>query len=542
MKTHFKYFVAALWVLLLLTACEKADVIPQFQPSRLFMPGNVNITGGETQVRLEWNPSLFTEGKDIEYTVEVSQDTLFQGQPLFTEVVDTSYITITDDQLAIKEKYFARVKANGKNGSADSKWITSSSFSITGEQIFLPVNETLVKDKSVLLKWRPTPGLTKIVLTPDGGSSFEVAVDAADVAAAEKLVTGLQPSKAYTAMIYAGNKLKGTVTFTTKEPSLFTVTITPSDDLLQAIANAASGDVIGLEPGVYDYSAANIHIIGKTITLQSVSGNPTNTKVHFKEIKISGTGAGATLRGIEFDGTLGKADYFINFTGLNSDSEAAEFTSVLVDNCIVHHTNNAFMRGNRGGNNAHKINSIKVNNTIAYANGTGSYHYFMLDKMEFKSLEITNSTLYDVARALISWATNITVAQAPDILVEYSTLNSFGFGARNNVIMDANNNIVNFTFRNSIIANTPKPGQEIGTSAMRANSGSLINFNNNNYFNLNGGNPLAPLIFPSYVQMSANQTIDLGWTATTTNFSLPADSPLRTASTANGPIGDPRWY
>jgi hypothetical protein len=47
--------------------------------------------------------------------------------------------------------------------------------------------------------------------------------------------------------------------------------------------------------------------------------------------------------------------------------------------------------------------------------------------------------------------------------------------------------------------------------------------------------------FASYVQMSNNQTIDLGWTNATTDFTLPAASPLKTASTTNGPIGDPRW-
>ncbi len=544
MKRNFKYFLPAVCLLLLLAACEKNDVTPEFTPSRLFMPGDISIAGSETQVTITWNPSLFTEGKNVQYTVEVSQDTLFQTPALFSEVVDTSKIIITDEKLQLKQKYFARIKANGQNGSADSKWITTKSFSVNGEQLFIPVSDASIKDKSVLLKWRNTADVTKIVLTPDGGTPIDVSLEPADITASEKLIKGLQPSTNYTAGIYTNARLRGTVSFRTKEPSIFTYTITPAENLIEVVANAANGDVIGLEPGVYDASANNIHIVGKTITLQSVSGDPANTKVNFKEVKLSGTGAGVTLRGIEFDGSVAKADYFLNLTGLNSDAEAAEFTSILVENSIVHHTNNAFMRGNRGGNNAHKINSIKVNNTVAYANGTGSYHYFMLDKLEFKTLEITNSTMYDIARAFISWATNITVPTPPTILIDQSTINNFGFSgvSRNNIILDANANMVNFTFRNSIIANTPKPGQEVGTSAMRANAGSTILFQNNNYFKLMGGNPVAPLTFPAYVQMLSNQTIDLGWDATTTNFTLPADSPLRTASTSGGPIGDPRWF
>ncbi|HEY0731319.1 MAG TPA: hypothetical protein VGD33_02775, partial [Chitinophagaceae bacterium] len=182
-------------------------------------------------------------------------------------------------------------------------------------------------------------------------------------------------------------------------------------------------------------------------------------------------------------------------------------------------------------------------NSIAYANGTGSYHYFMIDKLEFKALEVLNTTFYDVARALISWATNMTVPSTPTVTFDQTTINSFGFGNRNYVFLDANANTVNYSFRNSIVANTPKPGQTILPVAVRANSASSMEFVHSNYFNLNTGDPLNPVItFPSVLQMSNNQTIDLGWTATTTDFTLPAGSPLRTASITSGPIGDPRWW
>jgi hypothetical protein len=462
------------------------------------------------------------------------------------KVVDTTYVVFADDVLEVMEYYFVRIKANALGSTAESGWVHSGRFRITGEQIFFPINDIDLKDVSVLLKWRPSPNLTKIVLTPAGGSPTDITLDAADVATNEKLIEGLTPLTTYTAEIYRNTIKKGTITFTTDEPNLYTVTLQPGDDLVTAVANAADGDVIGLEPGTYstvDNGGAFVNLVvsGKTVKIVSTSGLATDTKVNFKEVKLSGDGAGVTLEGIEFDGTAASADYFINLTGLSSDGEAAQFTDVIVKNCIVHNTDNAFMRGNRGGSNAHKIDSIYVNNTIAYANGTGTYHYFMIDKLEFKHLEISNSTMYDVARALISWATNLTVPQVPVIIVNQSTINSFGFGDRNNIILDANANTVNFTFKNSIIANTPKPGQNVGTSAMRAGNVSTIQFYYNNYFNLNGGNPLQPLEFPAYVQLSNNQTIDLGWTSTTTDFTLPAASPLRTASESGGPIGDPRW-
>lgn len=543
MKKTIKYIFPIAILALLLHACKKDDVIPDFEPTRLFTPGVVNITGGETQVVLQWSSSLYTEGKGVKYTVEVSTDSLFGGTPVLTEVVDTARLTLTDDHIEIKKKYFARIKANSVGASSDSRWVTSGSFMITGEQIFLPLNETRIKDKSVILSWRNTPGLTRLVLKPENGTATTVNLTAADITAAEKQVTNLQPSTTYTAEIYAGNKLKGFLTFKTKEPSIFTIVITPADDLLTTVANAADNEVIGLEPGEYNAFASNIIAQEKHITIQSVSGNPRNTKVNFKEIVLKGNNAGVKLSGIEFDGALGNAAYFLNFTGLNSDAEAANFESVLVENSIIHNTGNCFLRGNRGGNNAHKIDFIRVNNCIAYDNGNSTYNYFTLDKMEINNFELRNSTFYNTARAFISWATNITFGRKPNFLIEQCTINNFGFQGRNNVLFDANANPVDFTMRNSILANIPKPGETVGTSLLRASGGGLITFEHNNYFKLTtGATPAVELSFPTYVVMSSNKTIDLGWTAATTNFSLPTNTELRTAGKNGGPIGDPRWF
>ncbi len=538
--------LGSLFVLLavMFTACKKTEFDPNFELPRQFKPGDINIAAGEIQATLSWSPSLFTQGTS--YTVEVSKDTTFQTPSPIIKVVDTAWVTITDDELEINQKYFARVKANTLNNTAESGWVYSESFMITGEQIFFDVLDAELKDNSVILRWRPTAGLTKIVLTPTVGTPVEIPLTATDVDNEFKLIEDLDELTEYSAEVFRGTVSKGFVSFTTKEKSIYVVILNPGDDIIEAVNNAASGEIIGLNPGTYDLkdgsgAYANLVISQKHIGLESVTLDPTSTKVNFKEIKLNGTGAGITFKGIEFDGTAAGADYFINLTGLNSDGEAAEFTSITVDNCIVHKTNNAFMRGNRGSANAHKIDFIKVNNTLAYENGTGSYHYFMIDKLEFKTLELTNNTFYDIARAFISWATNMTMPAVPQIIINQNTINNYGFSGRNNILIDANANNINATIQNNIIANTPKPGQAIGSSALRAGDNSVVTFSYNNTFNFNGGDPLAPLTFPSIVQQSNNLNIDLGWTATTTDFTLPAGSPLRTAGNTGGPIGDPRW-
>ena len=62
----------------------------------MFTPGRVDVATEETQATLTWNPSLFTDGKAVQYTVEVAKDSSFQTIE-HTVVVDTSKVIITDD-------------------------------------------------------------------------------------------------------------------------------------------------------------------------------------------------------------------------------------------------------------------------------------------------------------------------------------------------------------------------------------------------------------------------------------------------------------
>jgi len=258
--------------------------------------------------------------------------------------------------------------------------------------------------------------------------------------------------------------------------------------------------------------------------------------VNFKEITLKGDGAGIKLNGIEFDGAAGAAAYFINLTGLTTDAEAAVFASIEMENCVVHNTVNCLFRGNRGAANAHKINLIKINNSMAYDNG-GSYTYFTMDKLDFTKLELTNSTFYNIGRALISWSTNLTGNAKPAIVVDGCTFNNFGSDGRNYVLIDANANPLDVVFQNSILYNMPKAGATIGTGLIRATgANTAVTYSYNNVFNVTAAMPAY-----AYITAVANRAVDLGWTAATTDFKLPAASDLRTAGKTGGAIGDPRW-
>ncbi|WP_166641912.1 DUF4957 domain-containing protein [Pedobacter duraquae] len=532
-------FVAA--IAILIASCKKSEDVPT-EPARIFKPGDLSVSAGATSAKLKWVQPLLSTGKAFKYTVDFAKDSLF-STVAYTATSDTLGYTVTEENIAVRTKYFARVRANATGDQPASKYIVSSSFTLTGTQLYTALRDNEIQENGVTLRFTPTVGLSSIVLTPATGTAVTVALSTADAAAGLKAITGLTGGIKYSAELFSGKTSKGLLTFTTLAPTTYTVKLSPGDDLAGTIASAANGAVIGLNPGTYDLSAASTFITQKTITLKSISGDPKTTLVKLKEIDIEGTGAGITLSGIEFDGAAGSALYFINYIGSQANNaSAATFTNVTVDNCIVHNFTTAFMRGNRGTNvKDHKIGAITVNNSIVYdagANASSAYYAFHLDNMQFTSLAITKSTFYNFGPGLFLASKTLNADVVPSITVSYSTFNGFG-GNSKYALLDAAANPVNMTISNSILANTPKSGT-VPAAALRATAaGITLSISNTNYFNLNSTGTTA-LTFAT-ATLTNTLTTTLPWTATTTDFTLPAGSALRTAGTGNTALGDPRW-
>ncbi|WP_443937493.1 hypothetical protein [Pedobacter sp. MW01-1-1] len=525
-----------------ISSCKKEDNQPT-EPARIFKPSEVKVTTGETAAVITWATPIMASGK-LKYSVDISTDSLFNTVS-YTTTADTTGTIVTDENMAVRTKYFARIKALATSTQPESKYVVSSSFQISGKQFFLPVRDSEIKENNVTLRFTPTVGLSSIVLTPASGSAITTALTTADAAAGLKNITGLTGGVKYNAELFQGTKNVGFLSFTTLTPTNYTVKLNPGDDLAAAITAAANGAVIGLNPGTYNVTAASTFITQKTITLKSTSGNPTDTKVNFKEIDIEGTGAGITLAGIEFDGTAGTSLYFLNFIGSQAaNGSAATFTNVTVDNCIVHGSTTAFLRADRGtAARDFKIGAITVNNSVVYdmgANGSSNYYMFHLTKMEFANLNVTKSTFYNNGPGLVIASTALTGAAIPSVLITNTTINGFGGNAKY-ALLDANTNPISFVMRDNIFANTPKSGTVVAAAIRGTGTGSTLTIANNNYFNLVttvGGT--TALTFGT-ATLTANSSTDLGWTAATTTFTLPVGSPLRTSSSTGGALGDPRW-
>ena len=539
--------------IMLITSCKKDE--EKLDPPRLFKASDIKIEAGQTTAKITWAVPLFASGKRLTYTVDFSTDVNF-ATVAYSKVVDTAGITVTEENIAVRTPYYARIKANAFEDQPESKSIISSAFTISGIQLFLTVRDPELRENSVSLRFMSEAGLSSIRLTPATGTPINTALTAGDLTAGGlingaptglKTITGLTGGVTYTADLFSGTKSKGILTFTTLPVTVYTRIINPTDDLNAVVAAAANGAVIGLNPGTYAATATNTFITAKTITLKSTSGSPTDTKVNFKEIVLEGTGAGVTVSGIEFDGAAASALYFFNFIGSQAASgSAATFTNVIVDNCIVHNAATSFLRGDRGAAvRDFKIGEIRGNNSLIYdlgANGSSAYYTFHVNKMEFTAINVTKSTFYNCGPGLVIASTAYAGAVIPSVTISNCTINGFGGNAKY-ALLDANTNPVRFTLTNSIVANTPKSGTVVAAAIRSTGTGATSTISYTNIFNLNSTGT-TPLTYPATVALTANQSIDLGWTGATTlaqGFQLPATSLLRTASNTSSAIGDPRW-
>ncbi|PRD46486.1 hypothetical protein [Sphingobacterium haloxyli] len=555
MKTLHKYnihWLLASCCVLLSIACDKnGELFKEFNPERMFMPGGeIRSESGETEVRLTWGKAPNTETSN--YIVEVSKDSLFTNGALFSLNTDTTGVVITDQQIEVQTKYFARIRTAETIQSEASNWLHSNGFLIRGKQLFNFIDEQIdLQDTWVRLTWRPDQTTTKLIVgTPTGvideetgREQFlvaqEITLTAEEVEFGERRVDGLQPETEYIAFLFAGSVQVGDMKFTTKATSNFTIEVTPEDDLAQVIADAENQAVIGLHPGVYDLTENVVRIENKHITFGSVSGNPLNTTINPKGFELRGDGAGIHLTDITVDMLNVEGTYLVDLQG-----GATTFSSILVQGCRINGIGRALVRGSRAGNREHQIDYIRVENSIVQDNDQ-DYALFELQKLQMNRFELVNSTFNRLSTNILRYDTNIGTPEA-SILIDYCTINAFGNTGNRRPLMDVNTP-ADIVVNNSVLANTgwisPRfTSLSMNNELLRAGNGATARIANTNVFNLlNSAAPREPLNIPSVVVVSNVLSETLPWDLTTSDFTLPANSPLRTASSSAGPIGDPRW-
>ncbi|MDI3321123.1 hypothetical protein [Pinibacter soli] len=539
------YITIIAFAVVSLASCDKTGGFQDPSFSRMFMPNSaLKATTDATSATLSWGTSLYndTAANKIYYVLQIATDAAF------TNIVRTDTTTAlskkyTDADLLVKKDYYAQVKVRGVNGAGDSQWLKGNKFSILGENLFIAPLAGDIQYYTAILRWRHQDGLTKVTITVNGASADSL------ISADTLLLKKLTPNTTYTAELFKGATSKGTMTFTTKDAGMFTKIIDPTANLITEINGALDGAVLGLTDGTYDCGGLNPTLLLKNITIASVTGDPTKTLiVNTKEIILKGNGAGLTISGVTFDGTTNNgwvgASYFVVLNGQVNTGDATTFKQFTADNCIINLKSGAttFLRGSYGtAANDHKIGNIKINNCVANVGVTGSQNYggIMCDKLQFDSVIITKSTLYNIARGIIGYTAKMnarsgTSVTIPVVKIDQCTFNSFGQQAKA-AVFDGNTDVanqVNFFLTNSIMANTPDAlaATTVNANAFVGYASNVYTLTNNFVYNcMTAASGGTAIIWPG----TAPTTVTLPWTTSTTNFALPASVPNN---------GDPRWY
>lgn len=396
MKTsrYSSFLFAGIGALLVLASCQK-KYDSDFTLSRQFISSGFSITEGETSVRVQWAPALFTNGKDVNYTIEVSTSPTFQGTPAYTKQVDTNFVVISSTELQIRQPYYARVKTLASGSTSESGWVVSPSFIIKGEQIFrAPVPEADIIDRAVILRWTTTPGITRIVLTPQGGTATEVAVTAADNTAGFKLIENLTSNTTYTAEIFAGTTSKGFLSFKTKTTITGTsvidlrgITGRPSV-LADTIPVVPSGSIIILKRGL-TYNISSATSLNKSLTILSgtdfipdratiyftsnfnLTANATIDSLVFQDLNMMSDDYASryvfninqvgTIRKVRFENVRGHR--FRGWFRMQTGTTGTKVTDFIMNNCIIDSLRDFSLVNT---NNSNSVANIKVTNTTLY--------------------------------------------------------------------------------------------------------------------------------------------------------------------------------
>jgi hypothetical protein len=520
---------------IVISSCKKNEAT---EAPRIFKPGELSVIAGETSAKLTWAKPLVSTGKSYTYQVEISSDLQFTDI-IHTATTTTLEYTITESNLKVREKYYARIKALAIDDQPESKYTVSSQFSLTGTQRFLPIYTPKVKETSVTLYFKKgVMDFTSIVVTPASGAPNTVSVSSADWDAKNKTITGLSPATAYSVELFTGTVSKGYLTFNTLAITNYSVVLSSGADLTTAINSAANGAIIGLNPGVYDLPNI-VSLNNRTITLKSTSSEPSDTKVTSKGFYLFGNGSGLKVSGIDFDG--GASNYFVDIPA-STGNTTATFTSLIAENCYIHNFFTSIIRGDRSTVNSYTIGEITFRNCRIYdITGSSSYYVFHIDEMLFTSLNISECTFYNIGPGLINFKTTTTPGIVPTVNIGNSTFNFIG-SAGLYLFMNAGANPVNFSMTNTIAANAPKSSTLLGLINATAPSGLTLNISRSNFYNLMtaviGGTALT---FPAAATTSSNLSINPGWRTSDTQFPIAEDSALQTASGTGTPIGDPLW-
>ena len=413
------------------------------------------------------------------YIIEVSTDSLYDDIAMggshskvygANKEVTTSPYTL--EGLVGDTKYYLRMKsmADGKN---DSKWCyykSGQTFKTKAEQIFYEITDADRFEDHVNLKWNAEMEATNIVVICADEEVQNITLDANAKATGEITVSGLNPSTAYTFIIYNGEAKRGTVSTST------TAAMPAGDYKIQLPATMERLDQTIIDDAVAEAQAAvgatNISITigipaglvldaygdgsegpagltlpdGVSITFFGLPGGDTPVLNFVKSLNIKGGRNYLRFENINF--TDGGCQYLINQSADATISEDLTFTQ-----CSFEGFDRSVIRTQ--GTPVITIGSINLDNCVLtnMSKGNGySVFQFKLDtpaNQEIGSLNLNNCTFDTAQRSFIE-----TSASPLKNGITITNCTFYNVVQSGRYLIDANGQPTNITLKNTILGKT----------------------------------------------------------------------------------------
>ena len=302
------------------------------------------------------------------------------------------------------------------------------------------------------------------------------------------------------------------------------IPVASGGDIASAISGAASGDVIVLaDAGTYTITGTIT--LDKIITIKAADGTtitPIITVTASTAFNTSSTECGITFDGLEFVGPEGSS-YFI-VTAANDVIDHIRFY-----NTEIHHFGRCVVRSSNDPTN---LRELIVDNCFIHNFTSSTWRLFWIRHNNIDRIELKNSTFAKFTESVLYKDGNDTGADT--IIVNNCTV-SEKIGADNNGVffVNAESFPSSFSFSNSIVTNI-----ESDTSVFVMSPNVADTIRNSRYYSISA----TALPLNEWNQSTEYSEADPLYADAANNDYMIGNESFKTASTAGGVIGDPRWY
>lgn len=503
--------------ILIISSCSD-DIDPvntELNTERAFAP--VNLTArirNQTTIELDWTVRETVQ----QYTVEFYEDSLE-----FNEAIRT--VTVLPDSLPLREKFFGdtrysiRVKSISSDPDVAESTYAETTIRTEAENIFLPFEPYDVLWDEITVRFPENSEVTRLVINPGG---VERSISAAEATAGAVTISELTGLTDYSITLYNNNSPRGLNEVTTLvDPSSPNVTLlNPGDDIVGAVAAAAAGSTVLLNPGDYASGLGTI-TVNKEITIRGQY--PYDRPVIYNGLELVSGALNTQLIDLEMDGSLDEVS-----TVIDLDEDGVMYGPVSIVGCDIHDYGRQLIYGNAEAT----LESFSVDNSVITNFVAGGGDFIDFRSSHVGQISLTNSTFNNTPadRSFIRMDAASAYSETgltSTVVIDHCTIYSCVSGSNRLLYVRFLDN--DLTVSNTLIAETESFFTRDGDT-------SPIAMINNNYFNAPGFHT------PGYRSESGFQFDQSGLTENP-GFANPetGDFTVSNQTLKDNQVGDPRW-